>query len=498
MKRLLRHEIGVVIGGQVTQLAIGVLTSTLIARALHADGYGLVNLVRVVFQTAATIAPLGLDASLLKFCGMAEKNDPVVAAVVARLRLAAVGVSALVAAGVGLAAAFGLLSRVYPYNGVDTLFFVAFIALPFATDSAALNAVYRARGRAGRYALFGPYLQSALRIILVPLAAWLSPDVLTFVWINALQIVVTQLALTVDLHRWSCLETPADASQRELARAAARRVMGESFWMCLSIFTYSLMRGADMIFLGASADAADIGAYAALAMVAQLIPIFPMAASQSLGPAISQAHHRGDTAGVKRLLDDYLCKGAPVAAYFFAGIALFGQRLDLIFGSSFHFSAAVCFLLPLGQVLSATLSPMGFSLSMTGRHREENAILVLGGVLLLVLCATFVPHYGSVAAAGAVAVTFLVVDLARFALVSRVIGEVPGRLRDFLPAPVGLLLAYVAQGLGDAIGGRDLATTFFSCVLYTLFFAAFIYRFSLSAEQRAALAPLLLQSKGVR
>lgn len=470
MLRMLRGETAIVMGGQFVQLAVGVATSTIIARMLSADGYGVVNLLRSIFMMVATVSPLGLDAALLKYCGRDDGDEAGKSAVITRLRLIAFGVSTAAALLVFAGAQTGLLARIYRFDKIDLLFVITFTALPFATDTAILNAVYRARGLARRYALLGPYLQSAIRIVLVPLAAVFSPRVETIVAINTLQIAITAALLLLDMSRGRRAEAPVATPHAAERRAGAIDILRESAWMCLSIFVYSLMRSADIMFLGATSQAKDVGEYAALSMVAQLTAIFPMAASQSLGPNISKAFHNGDREGVIRELNHYLRKAAPVSGFLFGGIAVFGQRLDLVFGPSFHFSPAICFLLPLGQVISATLAPMGYSLSMTGRHRAENAILTAGGVLLVLLCARFIPEYGTIAAASAVAFTFFVINIARFILVARVYGAAPGGWLDLIPAPLAFGLAHVARYAGDAVGGRDLLTTFFACCLYSLLF----------------------------
>jgi O-antigen/teichoic acid export membrane protein len=394
---------------------------------------------------------------------------------------------------VAAASATGLIRRVYPFANIDYLFLVSFLALPFATDTALLNAVYRANGRVARYALMVPYAQSALRVVAVPLAAAFSPSVAIFLWINTVQIVVSAALLMVDLRRGQSAVARREiaAAPAERVRAEARHVLRESKWMGLSIFVYSLMRSADMMFLGAFAKAASIGEYAALTMVAQLIAIFPMAASQSLGPNISHAYHRGDQPGVKRELDSYLRKSAPISGYIFGGVAIFGQRLDLVFGSSFHFDPVICLILPLGHLMSATLAPMGYALSMTGRHRAENAILSFGGLVLVVLCALFIPRYGTLAAASAVTFTFFLVNVLRFALVTQVIGSVPGRHLDLAPAPAALALAWLAAYFCDSLGPRNLAVNFAGCLLYTLMFGVVAMALFLDAEIRAKIARAL-------
>jgi len=494
LRRILRNDVVIVMGGQIVLLMTGVVTSTIIARALAADGYGVVNLLRNILVIALTVSPLGLDVSLLKFCGRGRDPDSFKLAIAWKLRAIARVASILAVTLVGLAVATGFIQRIYAFPAVGQAFLITFLALPFATDAALLGAVYRASGRAGRYALLVSYAQSAFRIVAVPLTVVFCPTIEAILWINTLQIILSSLLLSADLRRQEKTHArAADAQpQAEAVDAEAKRLLRESVWMCLSILAYSLMRSADVMFLGAFAPASSLGAYSALAMVAQLVAIFPMAASQSLGPNISHAHHRGEPEGVRRELDHYLSKAAPISGFIFGGIAIFGQRLDLVFGASFHFDPLVCLLLPLGQTLSAALAPMGYALSMTGRHRAETAILCLGAVILIASCLIFVPRYGAVAAAAAVAFAFLFVNGVRFALVIRSLGSIPGRLIDLAPAPAGLCLAWLAADICDSLGPRNLATNFCGCLLYALLFGVLAFSFFIDSGVRSKMVQSLV------
>ena len=358
MKKFFRNDVVVVMGGQIFQLALGVVTSTLIARVINADGYGVINLLRSAFLLVATISPLGLDVALLKYCGQGENEDPLKEAVVLRLRLLALTVSAALVALTAIAGATGAIRHVYPFADIEYLFLVAFLALPFATDTALLNAIYRSRGKVARYAMMVPYAQTALRAFAVPLAIVFNPSLSVFVWITTFQIVISAGLLIFDLRR-ERRPAPAGVASHEKILGETTHVLRKSGWMCLSLFVYSLMRSADVMFLGAYAKAGSIGEYTALVMIAQLIAIFPMAASQSLGPNISRAYHGGGDPASNASWITICAKRRRISGYIFGGIAIFGQRLDLVFGPSFRFDPIICLLLPFGQVMSATLAPIG-------------------------------------------------------------------------------------------------------------------------------------------
>lgn len=477
IRTVLRNDTAVVMLGQLIQLVLTFGTSLVIARVLSADGYGLMNLSRSVFALVALVASLGLDAALLKFCGRQDPNDALVRATVTRLRLGAAGVGLTVTLLAALGAAEGVFSRLFAHPGFDGIMLVTLAALPFAGDTGILNAVYRTRNEAGRFALLTYFLQSAVRVVLVAAAVLVWPTVMAIVAVNTLQIIVQALCLFADDRLRHGRRAPSGVRPtRAAVTAEARVVMGEALGMCLSLFVFGVMRLADILFLGAYADVRAVGEYSALATLSQLIFFYSIAGSQSLGPRVSRFFHEGDREALKAELRGYVHRAAIVSGFMFAGLAVYGDRLDLLFGKSFHFDPLVCFLLPLSALLSATLAPMGYALSMTGHHWQENAILTGGAALLVVALALLVPRYGQVGAASSVVIVFGTVNVVRVAYMARLHGFAPGRLRDLLPPVAGLVLAGLARLAGDAVGGRDLLTTAGACVLFTLAYAALYWR----------------------
>jgi O-antigen/teichoic acid export membrane protein len=460
-----RRGVVVTLGAQVMQIGVGVLTSTLIGRALGPEAYGLVNVLRNATMLALTLTPLGLDIALLKYLGAGEAEDPAKAAVVARLRGLAFAASVAAWLAVAFVAGFGGIGRLYPLPQIDALAALAMAALPFATDSAILGAVYRAERRVARFAWLGIGAQSGFRLVAIPLALWLIPSTAIVVAIGAAQTALSSILLWTD--RWTRVRPIAPARMD-----AIPKILSESGWMAMSVFIAALMRSADLLFLGAIAPAREVGAYAAVVMVAQLIAVFPMAASQTLGPRVASAHASGTPGAVQRELNRYLRGAAPVSAFLFGGIVAFGPRLDLIFGARYVFDPVVCFLVAFGQLLSAGLGPMGFALSMTGRHRLENAILSAGAITLALGCALAVPAYGARGAAGCVVGVFLFVNLARFLCVAATHGGAPGHWRDLAAAPIALALALACAAASARWGGRDLASAALGCLAYTGLFAA--------------------------
>jgi O-antigen/teichoic acid export membrane protein len=260
--------------------------------------------------------------------------------------------------------------------------------------------------------------------------------------------------------------------------------------MSFNNFLYGMMRYVDVLVLGAFAPAAVVGSYTALGSVAQLVSVWPIASSQTLGPIVSRHYHAGDYAAVRKALNDYIRFAAVVSGFLFGGVAAFGDHLDLLFGHSFHFRPLIAFLMPLGYLVSATLAPMGYSLSMTGRHRAELVILMIGGATLWSLCSLLVPRYGDVGAATAVCISFTVVNGVRFLWVGRTLGFIPGRLADIAPPVIAALLAFGAKLCLVVPLPRTLPVLLLGCVVYTLAYAGTAYRFLLDDAGRAKIQAL--------
>lgn len=493
--RLTKADVMVIAGGQVMQQCLALLTGVIIGRMVGAAGYGFVNIVRNILTPLQILAPLGLDVALLKHIGRGDRDLESTHRVLRRLRLIVLAVNLPVALVTGLGVGRVLMERVYRYPHFDLMLLVTMLALPLSADIAVLGAYYRSRRRPAAFAVMTLYLQPLARLALVAGAFLFARNAEALICIGTIQVVISAVAVWSSFTRWRTHDlatpqaAPAAAPDRDEWRVA-RTILGDSVWMSVSLFVYGMMRFVDVLVLGAFASAAVVGSYTALGSVAQLVSVWPMASSQTLGPNISRYYHAGDYAGVRKALNDYIHFASVVSGFLFAGVAAFGDHLDLLFGHTFHFRPLIAFLMPLGYLISATLGPTGFALSMTGRHRAELAILITGGAVLWALCGALIPSYGDVGAATAVCISFTIVNLLRFLWVGRTLGFIPGRIADLAPPIIAALLAFAVKlGLLGALP-RTLPALLLGCVLYALAYAAVAYRFLLGDTGRAKVQAL--------
>jgi O-antigen/teichoic acid export membrane protein len=488
--RLARSDVIVIAGGQIMQQGLGLLTGVIIGRMIGAAGFGFVNIVRNILAPIQILAPLGLDVALLKYVGRGDQDLESTQRILRRLRLVVLAVNLPVALITGLGVGRILMDRVYRFPHFDLMLLITMLALPLLADMGVLGAYYRARHRPAAFAMMTLYLQPLVRLVLVGVALLFARTAEAVICIGTIQVVVSAITVWISFGRWRARNVPP----AEIARSKApvrdawgfsRTILGDSVWMSLSLFVYGMMRFVDVLLLGAFAPAAVVGSYTALGSVAQLVSVWPMASSQTLGPNISRHYHAGDFVALRRALNEYIHFASVMSGFLFAGVAAFGDHLDLLFGPSFHFRPLIAFLIPLGYLISATLGPTGYALSMTGRHRVELAILTVGAVALSALCLVLIPRFGDVGAATAVCASFTLVNLLRFVWVGRTLGFVPGRLVDFAPPVLAALLAFGIK-LGILVHlPQNLATLIAACALYALAYAGLAYRFLLGEAGRA-------------
>ena len=478
-------DVGIVAFGQIFQQMLTVGTGIVIGRMLGPAGYGVVNLLRTIFGAIQTLTPLGLDLALLKYSGQNAEHPSQVRAMVSRLRLIVFAVNLLLAASLGFGLGGYLGAHIYHVEGFETYWLITLIGMPMASDMALLSAYYKGLNRPGAFALMTLYLQPIARVVLIGVALYTSLTVFSVLCINSAQLAISLFVVNIDMDLYFRRKKIGNAQPPNVR--AVRRILRVSIWMALSLFIYGMMRFVDVTMLGALGTAKDVGEYGALSTIAQLVQVYPLAISQTLGPNVANRFHAGDIVGVKNALGRYIYTASVIASFMFAGIAVFGDRLDLIFGKSFHFGAGIAFLLPLGYLLSATLAPTGFALSMTGRHRGETFILSAGALLLVALCWILIPIAGQNGAALATATSFLFINVVRFAYVARVLNFVPGRPADILPPFVAVICAFGAKYAIGFVLEKDLIGTFVACVLFTLLYGATAMVVFVRPEDRASI-----------
>lgn len=468
------------------QLGLAFVSSLISARVLEPELFGISVLLRNVYQTILIVAPLGLDLALQRFVSQGDDRSEEMVLQTQRLRLVVYFSNLLVVAAISLLIGGWLERDVYRFDGFNGYLTVMLFTLPFAADMMALGGFYRARGNPLPFYAASLFLQPVVKLAVM----------LGFFHIGCLLegVVVSTLigtmipSVLLSLHQahtygWSLRFLRARVD--ELGEIG--HIFRTSIWMSMSALLYSLMRFVDVLVLGIFVPASVVGTYGLLSMFAQLVSIFPSALSQNLGPDVARCFQARDFARMKQIVDSYIRKSTILASFVFGGVVFFGSSLDIVIDSKYDLNGAITLILPLGYLVSATLSPTGFMLSMTGRHKKEFAILFLSGVLLTVACWILVPLMGAVGAATSVVVSYIFANVYRFIQVARVMHFVPGRLADLRIVLYSIFIGFGANLVENRGIGHDALGLSVAIVVYCLLYVTTIWKFELSTVEREKL-----------
>ncbi len=482
------RDAGLYAGGllfqQVTAFGVGVAA----ARWLGPQGYGQVSLARAIYGVAVILAPLGLDLSLLRHLGQSGASRAAKLAQVQGLRRLTLAVNLAVFAGMALVGAPWLQTHLYRQPGFALDLTIAFAALPFAADLAVLTAACRALERVAQASLASLYLQTAVRTAALGALLALGLGARGVLAATVIGVAAADLALGALLARGV---RPSGAEPTAASdRGPVPNLSGYSGWMAAMLLTYGGLKLVDVLVLGHFRPAREVGDYAAVSAIAQLICLYPTALSQTLGPTVARLYAAGDRAGVRRELGRYLRLSSLTCSPLLAALAVFGPWLDLVFGRRFHFDPWLCFALASGAYVSGVLGPMSVSLSMTGRHRLEFAILLTGALASLAACVLLAPRWGGAGVAFATLGGYLLVNGARAAVSARVMGGIDMAWADLVAPLACLLLALAWRGLAERFGAHDWPTALLTAAGLLASYLILYGVTLLSAEETAQLRAL--------
>lgn len=484
--------------GMVFQNLLMLGTGVVVARAIGAADYGAANLVRNILQFTLLLSPLGLDIALQKHVGM----NPRVSRTridVNRLRLVVFGLACAVSLTIVFLIAPVLNARVYHVRNFVLCMAITFLALPAMTDINILGGVFRARLNPAPQVISNYYVQpiARLALLVVMLVAGFG---LTGVLVANTFGALAGFAL---LNAYFLLRqdrgAPPIAPGERPAWRESLAVLRPALWMAFSVFFYSTIRNVDILVLGAARPMKEVGEYGSLSTIAQLVQFFPNALALTLGPTVARLFAENDIAGLKSAMDQYMRRASMLGAPLFGAAAAWGGVLDILFGRSFHFSPGVAAILALSYLVSGVLGPLGFGLSMTGRHRTETIILIVGNLFVGAACLLTSRPFGQLGVAASVLAGYGLINAFRYVTVRRALTIVPGRVRDVLPPILCLVAGYLVEGSAFALFPRHPLTLIGSGLAYGLVVMALYWILILAPEEkiwvRTTIAKILEQCR---
>lgn len=484
-----RSGVGFAAMGMIYNQAVTAISGVLIGRIVGATDFGIANVAKNLFTIVLIMTPLGLDLALQRYMGSGEGSREHRLATLSRLRLLAMAVALIPLLVLAAGLAPWLHAHVYPYRDFAMVLIVTFAVLPFATDAAVTGGAYRGE-RNPAPAVMGTYVLVPTARVLLSIALFLLGWRL---WAIVAATAAAQLLswFYVFLRaRRDFVEKPVVPADCEQVWRSSKVVLGYSWAMCIALLVTTLTKSVDVLVLAHYRPSDEVGRYAAAQLLVSLLIIFSVALGQTLGARVSERHVAGDMYGVEHLLRSNARLIGLVVAPLYAMIVFWGDRAHLILGESFDLEWKVIVLLATSQFAVAILSFSGYALSMTGRHKREAGILLVGLVVAIALNLLLVPRFGDIGAAFATLCAVAGTNVIRARAVRALLNIKIWDTRALLPAAIAVAIAGALRLALDPFPINIWLSTIAGAGLTGMIYALIANRWLLTAEDRK-LVPVL-------
>jgi O-antigen/teichoic acid export membrane protein len=327
------HDSAALLIADWSTVALGLIASVILARALGSQGYGTLILGAAVVTTLTQFMSIRTGEGLVRFVGGAVARGDRREAI----SFFYVGVSAdALVSVVTLAVALTVIPwwvRAYPASQLlRELALIYTWSIPFATLEGSFSAVCHVFKQFKLYAgltiLIGLF-RVAILVVLAPLG--LRPVMWGYVAIAAFSFLTWMGA-----GMW-LLGRRVGTWHGSAYRSAARRFASFTFHTGLTASLTAVSKNIDVLVLGAFRPVAEVGfyriAYSAAGLVA--MPVAPV--NTVLYPEMTEAWTMENAARVKRLIRQYVLHAAAVTAaiYVFLLVSI-GRLVEIFYGVKFH------------------------------------------------------------------------------------------------------------------------------------------------------------------
>ena len=420
---------GTVLAVRLAGAGLGFAFNVALARLLGAGGLGVYHLSLTFALIASIFGRIGMDAGMLKFAATSyAAADGKTLAAVHRMGMGTAALCCGAVAACTYFAADWIAATVYADSQIAApLKFMALALLPFSM----LN-LYGELLKAGQHQALSSAIQgAALPLVSLLLLAVLANTVRDARSAAAIYLVACAVVCAAGYFLWRRTLPPADPTQS--VSVTYRTLMRTALPMYGSAIADVVMTFSDVLILGIFATVSDVGIYTAAARTALLTRFLLLANSAVAAPRFAALHAARDIEGVAKLArrSTFLTtfSSLPLLLVFI----VFPEKILSVFGAQFEAGAQVLIILSLGQFVNAATGPVGYLLNMSGLHRIEGRIAVVGALLTVGLCFALIPMWGILGAAAANAIATAGCNLLRVYFANSRMGIL------MLPLPVGLV-----------------------------------------------------------
>lgn len=459
--------------------------AVILARMLHADGYGLYSLALTVATLAATFPPLGLDSALLRYTAIASgrrEHDRLHANL--RFVLIVSLALSLVAAGAIFLLARPIAEIILNEPKLAPLLVISSLMVPSMVLNQQLGAALQGLRRIEYAVLAEQFTQPLIRLILViglvVIVGVTSANAL-LAWVAA------SVAATASL-AWLLRRALPPADEFAKVRPDAKELLLFSIPVFLSSIVITVGGNLQTLFLATLSTISAVGVFAIASQLNLIGAIFHSSIVSASLALFAEAEDRGDRQGLQRLYQTVSKWSVSLNLPIFLIVVAYPEALLLMFGPEFGEGVATLRVLAFGNLVNAATGTSGAVLDMTGHTRVKLVNASVGVGLAVALNFLLIPGLGVLGAALAVVAATTAVNLLRIVEVQLLLKAGPYNRTFYKPisaAAVALMVMIGVKLLFANGPSVPAAVVGIGAVLAT--YVVVLVRLGLSAEDRLVL-----------
>ena len=439
---------GIAFAGSIIQKIATFGLHILLARVLGSASYGLYALGFSVTSIAQTVASLGLNQGIVRFCAMyrGKWDNPRIKGTF----LPAIAISSLssVLVATGLFAFSSLIAQRFfnkpELTGVLRIFA---LAIPFYTltgiATSLTQSFKRIEYQTGVHQVFRPLVNIVLVVLAFLLGFRLAGAVYGFLACGALSLV---LALY-----FACKVFPDIVSPLRPV-FETKRLIRFSVPMFLAGFCYLTLIQTDRIMLGFFKESSEVGVYNAASIISRQLLLFFYPLVAIFLPMISDLYNKQQLQELERLLKTVSRWMLATSLPFGLIICIFSPLIMNLFGTEFGAGWPVLLVLTFSQILFLSVGPEGEVLQMSGK---QDLVLINTLVMVFVnigLNIWLIPIWGKLGAAIATALSLSGIAIVQLIQVVRILNIHPLSIHYIKPLSSAVAAAVFGLGIRSFVG----------------------------------------------
>lgn len=367
-----------------------------------ATAVGIYELAFTCIILLSVFARFGLDGALVRYIGVfsASREEGAVRWLYKRSMF----FSSAFSIGLGVAVFFlaPVLSSIFGDESMIWPFKLAGLSIPFFTLLNMNAETLRGYKQMVAYS----FLQQGTVIFLAAIIFffWWNPDdvglsgVHAFFTASVVLFLLSQLSVGRRFRKIPAFKVPL---------TSFKEVLGVSWPIFLSSSIFMVMSWTDTLMVGYFLEKADVGIYRIAFRISTVITFTQFAINGIAAPMIANLYHKGDFAGLRKLIHKIGLFNFLFSVPIFLLIVFAPTFLLGLFGAEYESGKFILLILSFGQVIFALSGPVMYILTMTKHEKTALYIMYLTATINLLGNAILIPIYGLHGAAISTAVTTL-------------------------------------------------------------------------------------------